>query len=160
METSNTSFCENFCLCLKGKLLSHEVMIRRGWQCDSRCMMCDRCNLETTFHLLFQCEYAINVWRWYHSILGFTIMHGGRSVQQTVSKSCRASRGRVATKVWGVHFFSVCWIIWKERNRTIFEGDKMEPRGAAHRAWREALLWLRYSSHQLLLSCCFFVVYI
>lgn len=133
-----------FCfLCLKGKILTHDVMLRRGMQCDLECVMCQSCHLETALHLLFHCEYATNFWMWYSGILGYSIMHISNSVQRTVSKSWSACKGRVARKEWGVFFYSGVWMIWKERNNKIFEGKNLDARGAAYKAWNESLLWIQ-----------------
>lgn len=86
-------------LCLKGKLLTHDVMLRRGMQCDLGCVLCASCQLETIYHIMFQCDYARRFWSWYSRILGYSIMHTGNSVQLTVTKSWRLCQGRVTRKV-------------------------------------------------------------
>lgn len=51
----------SFFLCLKGKLLTHDVMIRRGLQCALDCVMCQSCNLETTSHIFFPLRVCNNI---------------------------------------------------------------------------------------------------
>lgn len=67
-------------LCLKGRLLAHEVMMQRGIHCDLRCPLCQRCPLETADHLLFHCDYAAVVWNRITIRLGYTIMRKGPTV--------------------------------------------------------------------------------
>lgn len=40
-------------LMLRDKILTHEVMNRRGMHCDMNCILCVNCPIESTLHLLF-----------------------------------------------------------------------------------------------------------
>lgn len=50
------------CLLLHDKILTHDVMVRRGFTCDPTYVMCPLNCLETSFHLFFRCNYARHVW--------------------------------------------------------------------------------------------------
>lgn len=131
-------------LMLKSKLLTHEVMMRRNFQCDFRCVLCETCTLETAMHLFFQCHYATQVWLHVERLRGNRILAQGESVENTWDRSCRMYRGREAGHmteqlVW----VAVCWAIWKQRNSRIFEKQTYRPEQIAGWAIQEAELWCR-----------------
>lgn len=95
-------------LCLKGKLLTHDVMLRKGLQCDLWCITCQYCRFETTMHLLFQCNYALIYWRRIVSLVGCRLVQIGYSIQSTFIKSWRACRGKLTRHKWGTLFLAGC----------------------------------------------------
>lgn len=42
-------------LVLRERILTHDVMDRRGISCELRCHLCDSCEMENACHLLFEC---------------------------------------------------------------------------------------------------------
>jgi zinc-binding in reverse transcriptase len=49
-------------LMLFGRLLTHDVMVKRNITCSMDCVMCNACPVETSLHLLITCLYAAQVW--------------------------------------------------------------------------------------------------
>lgn len=45
-------------LLFKGRSLTRDHLRRQGIQCETKCVMCDRCPKETSLHLLFLCPYV------------------------------------------------------------------------------------------------------
>lgn len=131
-------------LCIKGKLLTHDVMSMRGIECDLQCVLCPTCPVETMLHLLFDCQYARKFWFRFRLHLGFPIMTRRASIPDTVTVSYQRCRSRLTRKLWGIYFFSGCWVIWKERNNKIFQGKCRDPNGAAENAFKQALMWEKF----------------
>ncbi|XP_078158903.1 uncharacterized protein LOC144554459 [Carex rostrata] len=131
-------------LLLHGRLLTHDVMMHRGLQCNLRCEVCQRCSLETATHLFFQCYKARRCWASLNAMLGCNIVSTGDTVQATVIKSWKACKRRMSRNEWGPYFFAVCWFLWRARHKKIFEDIEPDPIRIAQHAIREAKLWLKY----------------
>lgn len=52
--------CSHF-LIFRGRILTHDVMDRRGIPCEKLCCLCDSCEMEDVCHLFFECIYAQRV---------------------------------------------------------------------------------------------------
>lgn len=70
-------------LFLINKILTREVLQRRGLNCDTKCEMCDTEGMETSVHLLFHYPYAKQVWDTLEIKLGITLAMPKESVQCT-----------------------------------------------------------------------------
>lgn len=131
-------------LLLQGRLLTHDVMLHRGIHCESRCAVCQNCSMETSLHLFFRCSFSRRVWTRLNCLLGISIIHFGDSVQAIVDNSWSWCKNRCSRNKWGSYFFSICWYLWRGRNQKIFEDCVVDPDWMAHRARREAELWMKY----------------
>lgn len=76
-------------LLFQGKILTHDVMERRGFNCDMGCITCDNCSMETAMHLFFQCRFAIALWNRMAALLGHRIMWPDHTVRLTYLTSWR-----------------------------------------------------------------------
>ena len=47
---------------LNGKLLTRDVLRRRGMNFDLKCVLCNSCGVESILHLFFLCPYATTFW--------------------------------------------------------------------------------------------------
>ncbi|MCH82427.1 ribonuclease H protein, partial [Trifolium medium] len=54
------------------KLPTDENLLLRGCSLPSMCSLC-RKHGESSFHLFFQCPFAINIWTWFSSIIGINL---------------------------------------------------------------------------------------
>ena len=131
-------------LLLKNRLLTHDLMIRRGFDVSPTCELCDSGAVESSLHLFFQCPTSVRLWDRMTAILGVPLMHRGMTVQETwqISASRAASVG-MGTKQWHVYFVSTCWFIWKGRNKKIFDGKVVPGKVVEEHILQEAKLWLR-----------------
>lgn len=68
------------------------------------------------------------------------------TVHQVWAKSWGAARrrGGVSYKQWLASFICVAWMIWKQRNAIVFEGNRLPPGMLARRAVQEMRMWTRY----------------
>ena len=126
------------------KLLTQDVLMERGIECDRNCVQCQRCSLETAAHLLFNCDYARICWNRLTLHLGYSILCRGDSIQQTIIRSSRRCRHRLQRKTWGIIFFSLCWQLWKARNYKVFQRKCLAPILVVEHALKEARLWQKY----------------
>lgn len=131
-------------LWLKGKLLTHDVMERRGFICNRDCVLCQSHSLETALHLFFQCSYARTLWSTIAVLLGYRMVWVRDTVANTFCHSLKRCNGRTLKQKWSTYFLSACWTIWKERNSSIFEGKLRDPSVAAEKSVEEARLWMQF----------------
>lgn len=133
-------------LMLRGKLLTHEIMRRRGFNCQLECYTCNRCPLETAFHLFFNCRYARRVWHFTQSLMGTSILTLSDSVTGTWQTSWHQVRaiGVLSKECWCTLFICGCWMIWKQRNAKIFRENQLPPEIVANLIVDEFRLWMKY----------------
>jgi len=97
---------------LRGKVLSEDVLQRRGFFLASRCVLCGL-EGESLLHIFFSCSYAYSLWgcwvSWFElGVMPSTIMDllfyglNGRSQQ--------------LRELWLLCFTTTLWFIWKARN--------------------------------------------
>lgn len=133
-------------LLLTNKLLTHEVMMRRGFQCDEGCQTCQGGEVESLLHKLFQCPYAKRVWDCVASATGYQLMVQGEDVAEVWQASANRAKvlERGKKKQWAAKFICACWHIWKNRNAVIFREEHIPPQILAGRIIEEMVLWLKF----------------
>lgn len=141
----NGGFCF---LMIRGRILTQDVLRKRGFQCQLGCHMCLDCPIESGLRLLFLCPYAVNVWWIVSSRLGVTLFKPGQTIEQiwhdsykAFCQSCGESARRKG-KFWCTWFICVTWGLWKHRNERIFRGNRVPPWILAERLLQEGQLWL------------------
>ena len=109
---------------LKRALPVGERLVERHINADPKCKRCG-CN-ESIIHLLFQCPFAQQVWLLapfatdmdYRGILDLM-----ESWPSLVSQTCLPPSGIGS----GPLFLWILWMIWKARNKFVFEGFSATP---------------------------------
>ncbi|XP_078173298.1 uncharacterized protein LOC144567120 [Carex rostrata] len=124
-------------LLFRGKILTHDVMERRGFNCDMGSITCDDCSMETAMHLFFQCWFATALWNKMTTLLGHRIMWPGHTLRLTYLTSWRRRMTNIPREEWCVYFIAACWFLWKERNLKLFEGKIRDPGWVAERYRKE-----------------------
>jgi hypothetical protein len=109
-------------LVMHNKVLTAENMLKKHWPCNQFCSFCLCCQ-ETTPHMLTECNYTEAVWNIVATSLNlpcFSQMHlqGGpvqwfQSLLHTGPAGDKKKRAGFLLTVW--------WLLWKERNRRIFD---------------------------------------
>lgn len=135
-------------LLLKKRILTHDVMVRRGFQCDLQCAMCVSDHTESALHLCYHCQYATRVWEEVQRLLGRRILVNAGSVQQIWDKSWDFIKlvGGMSRKKWATIFMCVSWHLWKQRNEKIFRGIAKPPCVVAKLVVQEFQLWMKFCS--------------
>ena len=107
---------KNFTWLLEQKaVLTKDNLVKRKWVGDSTCVFCDQ--IETVDHLFFLCPMARCVWGMVGSCFGAD------------NTPTNIGQYRLWVMNWlldgqNVHHFglaAVCWAIWKQRNKAVFE---------------------------------------
>lgn len=131
---------------LQGKLLTKDILRRRGMDILVSCAMCMNCPVESTLHLLYLCPYAVSVWFEVSQLLNKTIMHPAMTVQQIWEASWQkaAQQGDTNRKKWLLMFCCTSWEIWKQRNDAIFNDRRLPAKLLAGRCVQQMRLWIKY----------------
>ncbi|KAG7556816.1 Zinc knuckle CX2CX4HX4C [Arabidopsis suecica] len=105
---------------LKGALAVEERLKTRGIFAKDGCLMCDE-DTETVNHILFQCPLARQVWAL--SNIPFPVHGFGNSIFTNINHLVQISQ--VKTFPQDIRFVNpwILWILWKNRNKTMFEGQ-------------------------------------
>jgi hypothetical protein len=104
------------------RALTDDNMIKKGWPCNHLCSLCS-CIEETTSHLLAQCNYSEAVWNLiapHFNLPGFSVMVVQGGPKQWFNFVLRSGNKKGKQRKSGV-LFTFWWLIWKERNKRIFE---------------------------------------
>ncbi|XP_020262542.1 uncharacterized protein LOC109838519 [Asparagus officinalis] len=99
-------------------LHTKENLIKKGWQGDSTCILCDIYS-ESCEHLFFECSFTKSVWKHFcEYYLPFIWPTSLYELLKSV-ESLRYSDGAL----WRSIFTAVCWSLWTSRNKFIFENS-------------------------------------
>lgn len=109
------------------------------------CVLFNSCQLESAWHLIYQCSYARTVWQEIGRRLHCTVMVRGISVQDTWDKSWeKVKQGGMKRKEWAGLFACGAWQIWKQRNEKVFGGKVKPPMVLTGLILEEFKLWILY----------------
>jgi ribonuclease HI len=108
------------------KILTWEVLQRRGWVGPGICKLC-KVNSESTDHLFVHCSFTQAIWQKLYKIYHLNFQWEGNSVSDcfykwTTDISAPASMAAIA-----------CWQIWIERNKSLFEDFSPSIDSVVHR---------------------------
>lgn len=102
-----------------GKVLTINQLRKRGFQLASRCPFCQK-DEEKLNHTLIHCPSIWGQWTIVLSIAGVPWVCP-LSVRELINSwSCLSARKNAKT-LWRAAPSSLLWVIWKERNRIVFE---------------------------------------
>lgn len=104
-----------------GKLPADENLSTRGCYLPSTCSLCGN-HSETSFHLFFECLYAVNLWCWFASLLNKTLHF--QSVQDIWS-ICNNSWNPQCKVVITATMINIINSIWYARNQMRFNDKKI-----------------------------------
>lgn len=133
-------------LAIKGKLLTRDVLRRRGMNLEAHCSVCQNCPTESIAHVLYLCPYAVSVWFHVAAMLGYPLMKPAGIVEGIWNASWEMAKqgGYQPTKEWVVRFSCVSWHIWKQWNNVVFNNREIEALILAKRCVEEMKLWLTF----------------
>lgn len=132
------------------KLPTYEILASIGCNLPSICSLC-RAKEESSFHLFFECWYAVKIWRWFASILNCNLHFQSRDDIWSICQKPSNPQGKLVITVTLINIFSV---IWFARNQTRFNNISFPWRSSISQVLFLALLYLAIS-HKLcpLLTC-------
>lgn len=111
------SFC--IWLLIRDKILTQRNLQKRGYALASRCAMCSKAS-EDVDHLFVGCPLASKVWA---ALAGSFFDYQRQSVKEFFAlweQFGVTEHGRVLARFLP---HAVCWTLWKERNKRIFDGN-------------------------------------
>lgn len=103
-------------LLFSNRILSWEVLQRKGWLGLGRCSMCCQAS-ESSLHMFFLCSASSQVW--YDLSLSF-----GFPFQMFASVEDAFRWWSVQRSEWRSIFIYTCWLLWKWWNEFIFQDSK------------------------------------
>lgn len=107
-------------LMLKNSILTKDNLTRRGWTGNDECHFCGA--KESIDHLFFGCAVAKLVWQVVTCAMG--IANIPRKLSDLVGPWLRSFPAEQRKMILGGEV-TICWTIWKARNRACF--DKKNP---------------------------------
>lgn len=103
-----------FWLCANDKLLTWESLRRKGWQGPGYCVLCHKAS-EDLSHLFINCSFVQALWDLILKHLSLTFIWTGDSFLKCFSSWYKDQAAPPSLAVF------VCWHVWLERNRALFE---------------------------------------
>ena len=101
-----------------GRILTADNLMRRGYHLAGRCYMCC-CEGETICHLLLHCPKAMGMWNFVFRSFGFMWVMPKDLTDLFVG--WHNWLGKSHSRIWNLIPSCLVWIIWRERNRRVFE---------------------------------------
>lgn len=131
-------------LLLRKKILTQDVLRRRNIGCAIGCVVCNSITIETAKHLLFQCDYAVQVWQGLGARLGIKILANGQAIQDIWLNSLQQQGNWHWKKNMPILLSAACWLLWKHPNGIVFRDRRMLPTILVDRIIHELEMWVKY----------------
>jgi hypothetical protein len=103
-----------FCLVVQNMILTWDTLQLKGWAGPSLCTLCKQ-NVEGIPHLFIDCTFTKSVWAKCEFITNTKYNWGGRSLTDCMNSWTTNKHFSKRLSVL------MCWYIWKERNKSLFE---------------------------------------
>jgi len=107
-------------LVAKHKILTWDKLQKKGFSGPSRCYLCNR-ETETQEHLLINCGYTRNLWREVGRLFRKPEKYPKETNEVIFLWQKEKFQCRVVRRAWDLIAGFVLWMVWKERNRRIFQ---------------------------------------
>eukprot|EP00253_Pinus_taeda_P033746 PITA_33746 len=107
-------------LVAKHKILTWDKLQKKGFSGPSRCYLCKR-ETKTQEHLLINCGYARNLWREVGRLFCKLEKYLKETNEVIFLWQKEKFQCRVVRRAWDLIAGFVLWMVWKERNRRIFQ---------------------------------------
>ena len=102
-------------------MLTLDQLKRRGMAFANRCFLCEE-DKETIDHLLIHSKSVKMLWNLFLSIVGTSWVFP-HSILHTLLAWYGAIVGKKRKKIWLAAPLCLFWILWRARNRLIFENE-------------------------------------
>ncbi len=107
----------------KGKILTMDNLRKRGICLVEWCCLCKKSG-ESPEHLLLHCSYAQALWSFAFSLFGISWVMPAQITDLLTSWMGGFAKSRAAL-VWGEVPHCVMWLLWREHNHRVFEGQEV-----------------------------------
>lgn len=133
-------------LMLRERTLTQELLLRRKTNVQVGCVMCQCRIVQTAIDLFFECPYAVQVRRTLEAQMNISLFKPDATEQQIWLSSLHGVRNRHRMKeaTWIAWFMGVTWLIWKQRNESIFKSKELPLWLLVDKIMVEGNLWLRH----------------
>lgn len=126
-------------LLLNDKLLTREILTRRGCVVHIECVTCVADILEIRDYLFWQCQLAKRFWRGLLASVNLTVLTNTTSVRDAWWHR-KVLHGETR-KRWDEIWASGVWEPWKERNRRIFTLESKQVYMLINKVKIQAITW-------------------
>jgi hypothetical protein len=99
------------------KMPTDVSLIKRGCYLPSVCSLCMNCQ-ESTFHLFFDCPYAMQIWSWFSTTISLNLHF--QSIED-IWKTCDRNWNPQCKVVIAASLVNIISTIWFVRNQKIFK---------------------------------------
>jgi hypothetical protein len=130
---------------LLNRVLTADKLLQRQWDNEYFCPLCRR-NLETATHLFTECQYSLKVWAAMAECFNMNHLNPSCWIGKDLSvhewyKSLSDNQTKLQRKETFPATKLVCWELWKERNRRIFDKKELPLPAMISRIKEEAAAW-------------------
>jgi hypothetical protein len=101
-------------LIIENKILTWDTLQRKGWEGPSIFHLCSN-EAEYVVHIFVKCSFIQNVWNRIKGGLNINIVWKGSTITTCYENWVTKERTHITLP------FLVCWYVWLERNKRIFE---------------------------------------
>ena len=102
------------------KMPTDDNLCARGCHMPSMCTLCGK-DAETTNHLFLNCQFALSLWQWLQSIIGYNIDLSSLLTTFEVSKRGWSPQSKLAIIAAIINIFNIIWFC---RNNYRFNNTK------------------------------------
>jgi len=113
-------------LASKNKILTWDRIQKKGFEGPSRCYLCNNVD-ETRDHLLVGCPYTEKLWTITKRLFnrpGFNTREFNELIFQWHKETFHC---KVVQRAWNLISPFILWMVWKERNRRVFQNSTKDP---------------------------------
>lgn len=118
---------------------------------------CPRCPLRTpedSFHCIWACPASRECWEWSSSIISWVSQGRQQGIQiQPVHIFIAEELPQIwdaPVRLWHTLRAITCWVIWKERNKHIFQGEVFSMPRTVALVWHRLSIYVRAAWNELL----------
>ncbi|XP_020086093.1 uncharacterized protein LOC109708688 [Ananas comosus] len=112
-------------LAARNKILTADTLAKRGWVGPSICTLCSRSG-ESLQHIFFYCSYSTTVWTnllQHHLTTQRALLALPGDLPTRWNRARISIKGRRHRRGFDTLLTTICWELWKERNKRIFDNQ-------------------------------------
>jgi ribonuclease HI len=111
---------------MHGKVPTDDNLMVRGCSIPSQCNLCNR-HVETSFHLFFECPFAVRLWSWFAGCLNQTLQFTSMEDMWSISDGQWSPQSKITINAAIVHLLNT---IWWARNQGRYYNSNISWRNA------------------------------